>query len=135
MRIVKKIELENFKGFINRRDDILVDADLILLTGKNGVGKTSLLQAITLSLNGYDKNVFDGLDLCNRFSDGKTSRIHILENNKLVDTSSGYSDKDWQLWKSPFRSSQLDLNPSIARVATAYFQDKVEELANGEFLT
>lgn len=135
IRMITRIELENFRGFINKRNDILVDADLVLLTGKNGVGKTSLLQAITLILNGYDKNIFNELDLCNRFSKGRISRIFIPGINQLEESPLGYSDKDWQQWKSPFKSSQWALNPSIARVSTAYFQDNVKELANEEFLT
>jgi DNA repair exonuclease SbcCD ATPase subunit len=51
MSHIKYIELENFRGFAQRKI-IDLDADLILITGKNGVGKTSILLALDLLLNG-----------------------------------------------------------------------------------
>jgi len=51
MSHIKYIELENFRGFA-QRTVINLDADLILITGKNGVGKSSILLAVDLLLNG-----------------------------------------------------------------------------------
>ncbi len=47
---VQTIKLKNFKGF-RKLHKFDLDADLILITGKNGVGKTSLLEALDWSLN------------------------------------------------------------------------------------
>lgn len=47
---VQTIKLENFKGF-RTSHEFNLDADLILITGKNGVGKTSLLEALDWHFN------------------------------------------------------------------------------------
>jgi energy-coupling factor transporter ATP-binding protein EcfA2 len=46
------LDIENFRGFV-RRHRLEVDADIVLLAGPNGYGKSSLLQAIQLLLTGY----------------------------------------------------------------------------------
>jgi energy-coupling factor transporter ATP-binding protein EcfA2/signal transduction histidine kinase len=60
---IKSIELENFKGYrtlgksVGKQLDFTISgqpADLILVTGKNGVGKTSLLEAMDWVLNQPD---------------------------------------------------------------------------------
>lgn len=53
---IKDLSLYNFKGYKKRDKDQPVEldldnADLILVTGKNGVGKTSILQALDCCLN------------------------------------------------------------------------------------
>jgi len=51
MRPIQSLQLHNFRGYVgDHRFDL--DADLVLITGKNGSGKTSLLLAIDLLLNG-----------------------------------------------------------------------------------
>lgn len=51
MRPIQSLHLQNFRGYVG--DHTLdLDADLVLITGKNGSGKTSLLLAIDLLLNG-----------------------------------------------------------------------------------
>lgn len=63
IKTIQSIELENFKGYRRSEDgvtktiEMTVDgqpADLILVTGKNGVGKTSLLEAMDWVLNQVD---------------------------------------------------------------------------------
>ncbi|MCI0150314.1 ATP-binding protein [Paraburkholderia sediminicola] len=51
MRPIQSLVLENFRGFTGRHT-IDLDADLILISGKNGVGKTSILFALDMLLNG-----------------------------------------------------------------------------------
>lgn len=60
---IQSIELENFKGYRSSGDGVTktIDmtvggqpADLVLVTGKNGVGKTSLLEAMDWVLNQSD---------------------------------------------------------------------------------
>jgi DNA repair exonuclease SbcCD ATPase subunit len=46
-----RIEIENFRGFGDARA-IDIDADSVVITGPNGVGKTSLIDAITWVLTG-----------------------------------------------------------------------------------
>ncbi len=134
MNRLSQISLSNFRCF---RDAIPIntDADIVLVTGKNGSGKTTLLQAITLILNGYDLKLFGGVDFVNHYVAEKVASINIA-GIKLDagDSIKPRSDKDWRDWESPFTTSRSNLEPSLARVATAYFQDRVEELANGDFL-
>jgi energy-coupling factor transporter ATP-binding protein EcfA2 len=63
METISSIELENFKGYCLPESgeackfDFSVegnDADIILITGQNGVGKTSLLEAMDMVLNQTD---------------------------------------------------------------------------------
>ncbi|EPX8325764.1 AAA family ATPase, partial [Vibrio cholerae] len=53
---IRNFRISNFKGYRQYQPDKpieldLDDADLILVTGKNGVGKTSILQALDCCLN------------------------------------------------------------------------------------
>jgi energy-coupling factor transporter ATP-binding protein EcfA2 len=51
MRPVQSLRLENFRGFVGAHD-LDLDADLVLVSGKNGVGKSSILFALDMLLNG-----------------------------------------------------------------------------------
>ncbi|MFP3588527.1 AAA family ATPase [Paraburkholderia sp. SIMBA_055] len=51
MRPIQTLLLENFRGFAGARK-IDLDADLVLISGKNGVGKSSIILALNLLLNG-----------------------------------------------------------------------------------
>ncbi|WP_177204933.1 AAA family ATPase [Burkholderia sp. WP9] len=53
---MQKLKLENFRGFVGTHE-IDLDADLVLISGKNGVGKTSLLLALNLLLNGQTSSL------------------------------------------------------------------------------
>ncbi|KAB2770262.1 AAA family ATPase [Brucella anthropi] len=48
---LKSVTIEGFRGF-NRRVTINLDADVIIMQGPNGVGKTSLLDAVLWALTG-----------------------------------------------------------------------------------
>lgn len=54
-KTIQNIELKNFKGYrqadCSDANKFNLDADLVLVTGKNGVGKTSLLEAMDWVLN------------------------------------------------------------------------------------
>ncbi|NCC60350.1 MAG: hypothetical protein EOM12_05300 [Verrucomicrobiae bacterium] len=132
---VKTLKLTDFRGFSGEHDPVQTDADIVLVTGKNGSGKTSFLSAITLLLNGYDSNLFKSIDLVNVHSSSKTCLIGIEGISSTVFPESAMKSADWKEWKTPFEISRTELKPAIARVATAYFQDKAEEIATGEFLT
>jgi DNA repair exonuclease SbcCD ATPase subunit len=55
-KTISSIELQNFKGYRSNQGQKsncfdFANADLILITGKNGVGKTSLLEALNWTIN------------------------------------------------------------------------------------
>jgi len=61
-RPITSLSLKNFRGFVGEHS-IDLDADLILISGKNGVGKTSILLALDVLLNGRTNLIDDMGDL------------------------------------------------------------------------
>jgi len=49
---VTSLELKNFRGFRSEKS-LDTDADVVVITGPNGFGKTSVIDALCLLLNGY----------------------------------------------------------------------------------
>jgi energy-coupling factor transporter ATP-binding protein EcfA2 len=47
------LRIRDFRGWVGDRDPIDTDAEVVLLTGSNGCGKTSLLEAVNLLVNGH----------------------------------------------------------------------------------
>lgn len=69
---VKSINLNRFRGFVGDPYKIDTDADIILLTGSNGFGKTSLIDALCLLLNRYYYE--ERLPLCSFYNNGNTKK-------------------------------------------------------------
>ncbi len=65
MQRIKSIKLNNFRGYRTTDKALDLDADLILVTGKNGVGKTSLLYALDMYFHGRTKSVDQAQPLLN----------------------------------------------------------------------
>ena len=59
---LKKITIENFRGFSGRHEFDFEEKALIMLTAPNGNGKTSLLDAIEWCLTGNIKRIQSILD-------------------------------------------------------------------------
>lgn len=53
VRKVKSIQLTDFRGFSGRSKRLDTDADIVMVTGPNGFGKTSLIDALCIVLTGY----------------------------------------------------------------------------------
>jgi energy-coupling factor transporter ATP-binding protein EcfA2 len=53
IRRVVSMELTNFRGFCGRGKQLNTDADIVLITGPNGFGKTSLIDALCKVLTGH----------------------------------------------------------------------------------
>lgn len=49
---LKSINIEGFRGF-REKQELNTDAEIVLINGPNGFGKTSLIDALCLLLNGY----------------------------------------------------------------------------------
>ncbi|NLJ25218.1 MAG: AAA family ATPase, partial [Firmicutes bacterium] len=50
---MKSIELTGFRGFCGPSRSLDTDGDIVLITGPNGYGKTSLIDALCLLLTGH----------------------------------------------------------------------------------
>jgi energy-coupling factor transporter ATP-binding protein EcfA2 len=50
---VKSVNIHNFRGIKKLKEPLNTNADVILITGPNGFGKTSLIDALSLVLTGY----------------------------------------------------------------------------------
>lgn len=50
---VKSLAIKKFRGFTGPECTLDTDADIVLITGPNGVGKTSFIDALCLSLTGH----------------------------------------------------------------------------------
>lgn len=85
--IIKSITLKNFKSFGNNKQTLsfnTTSGDLILISGKNGAGKTSLQQSIDFSLFGIvrgknSKRVIQGI-LPNRINKNLETEIEFINN-------------------------------------------------------
>ncbi len=53
IRRLKKLEVENFRAFGGHHSPVDLDADVVLIHGRNGSGKTSLLAAIEYAVTGH----------------------------------------------------------------------------------
>jgi len=82
---VKKISINNFRG-IGKKLDLDTDADIIVLYGSNGTGKTSIIDAVEWSVTGeverlwgrnYDKPINENESLVNLFSELRLAEVQI----------------------------------------------------------
>ncbi|MCU8013151.1 AAA family ATPase [Shewanella sp. SM74] len=113
-KTISSIELQNFKGYRynqgqkNNRFDF-DNADLILITGKNGVGKTSLLEALDWTMNQ------DGIPNKYLNQDEKTGLV-VVNGNKF-DIGEKNHGGDF-----------------LKTVSTFFFQEHIKELACNEVI-
>lgn len=77
---LKSIEISGFRGFAARKKFDL-SADAIVIMGVNGIGKTSLLDAILWSLAGKVERIGSDKDLVSLYSDSGEARASVLLSN------------------------------------------------------
>ena len=84
---LKKITIDNFRGFSGRHEFDFEEKALIMLTAPNGNGKTSLLDAIEWCLTGNIKRIQDVYQRRNtNATERKENRSAVLKNeNHLTD--------------------------------------------------
>ncbi|MEO5376358.1 MAG: AAA family ATPase [Magnetococcus sp. DMHC-6] len=135
---IKKMELNNFKGFVGSHE-VNVDADLVLLTGSNGYGKSSFLEALQLLLTRWhpykkksDTMITVGKDssfISINNQEGKDSFSLSLERGKeKIIPSNSYPPYLLQSNLEQKQTSDLE-----ARIC-CFFQDRVQYLFD-EFST
>ena len=82
---IKKIHVKNFRG-IGKKIELDTDADIIVIYGPNGTGKTSIIDAIEWTITGeverlweinYDKPVNTNESLVNLFSKERLAKVQV----------------------------------------------------------
>ncbi|MFT6909562.1 MAG: energy-coupling factor transporter ATP-binding protein EcfA2 [Oleiphilaceae bacterium] len=113
-KTISSIELQNFKGYRSNKSHKskcfdFGNADLILITGKNGVGKTSLLEALNWTMNqeGIPKRYLN--------EDEKSGLVMINDNEFTIGVKS--SEEDF-----------------LKTVSTFFFQEHIQKLACNEVI-
>lgn len=79
-RVIKTVHLQNFKSHRNTRLEL---GNLTLLCGKNGVGKTSVIQCFLLLRQSFLKNrLHDGLDLNRPLCEIRTAQNALFQRSQ-----------------------------------------------------
>jgi hypothetical protein len=112
---ITQVELKNFRGWGSRPKGeprrITVDADIVLITGANGYGKSSLLEAVLLGLTGHREHraptkLPEGpADLCHRGPDGPAPGWSVALS---VDIASGAPERHGVAWTSASTAASSD---------------------------
>jgi energy-coupling factor transporter ATP-binding protein EcfA2 len=112
-----KVIIENIRG-IGGKHEFDLDADIVLLTGSNGMGKSSLLDALSLFLNGVDPGwpKEDNKPII-LHADAKEGRVALSESRECTVTSNGSP-----VWKGI--SPRMD--GAVRYLASAFRQDRPE---------
>lgn len=134
--ITKRVEnlvLENFRGFKGKKR-IDLDADIVLITGKNGTGKSSLLYALDLFLNkrpsylsrkcGLSQGESNGSLCINGHAFQSSERIGFYESVQADDTFSNLYEK-----ASVFYMDEIN-NIDLESITDIFNYDKLPDVKN-----
>lgn len=114
MKKIKTLDLSNFRGYVadEKRKAFDLNADIILITGKNGVGKTSLLMALDRALNGLTSELREQSPL---LSNGKTE-------GKLTFIWKGGETTilNHEEWEKP---GENQVDPNLHSLASFFYQE------------
>jgi DNA repair exonuclease SbcCD ATPase subunit len=115
IEFIKEIVLKNYKGYRQSENGephtFDLDADLILITGKNGVGKTTLLEALDWVLNHPDTNNGDAI------TSGEKSGLIKINEEEFPIVGKGSVDRH-----------------SLNTVSSFFYQENVKALACSEVI-
>lgn len=122
---VKQLKLENFRGF-RKETKLDLDADLVLITGKNGVGKSSILYALDLLLNGETEFLTNKERLCH-FESGEKKQYDAAIS---MDTENGKGEGS--TLNGTIQEKGNKFNRTWTPIpAQAVFDPKVSEISEG----
>jgi len=91
---LRSLELNNFRAFPDGGPAISLDHDAVLLYGRNGVGKTTLFDAIELALTGTIRRLHHALDspvLMNVRRDSAPASVRLVANGSIA-ARAGHAD-------------------------------------------
>lgn len=135
---VKSITLQSFRGFVGSKE-VNTDADVVLITGPNGFGKTSLIDALCLLLTGHSYSEREPL-LCTL--GGSTVRSTelvaevMLSDGRRDQVSARLSRSPRQktevAWKSSHSSDASNLDRALVARASFFYQDVLKYLFEEE---
>lgn len=126
---LKEVEIHNFRGIENCRLQFHDKINLII--GKNGVGKTSILEAIAVGLGGFISGL-DGVPTRNftqdeirvqyaKTGDGSYNQKYILPIEVGCQAEFNGKTYEWKRAREAYSSSRTGLQPrQIARDANVY---------------
>ncbi len=131
---VKSLALTNFRGFAGDKILVNTDADIVFLNGPNGVGKTSLIDALCLVLTGHhyeerkhlisyneqEGSVTANVDLCS----GQEAEVSAFLRHSKSKTTVEWTGEEWLRGRD-------NLKPLHAR-ASFFYQDILKYLFEEE---
>lgn len=133
---IKNLEVENFKLFDKKFDSIkdVSKADLILLNGPNGYGKTSVFDALEFALTGEIKRINTYSDELGVAKNEKyNKKILVADPSKEAYVMLTLEDKDCELKIVRFYEKSLGKKPSIDNNPYKIFEKFKRKLfVNGE---
>jgi len=107
--LLNKLILVDFRGF--KRTTINFDKRLTVLVGKNGAGKTSVLDAIAILLDQYSARLLSARATARRLSDAD-ARIGAAETRIAIEVTDSDNQYRWALAKQGARERLLRPKPS-----------------------
>ena len=99
---VMKLTVRNFRGFGSPGFELDLNADFLLLAGPNGLGKTSLIEALELLLTGYHHFRENPHHLFHKDEPEfeLTAEVLLLDNERSTITCAGKREKKDEGWKN-----------------------------------
>ncbi len=144
---VARVVISGWRGFV-RRKELDTDADLVLVVGPNGTGKSSLLEAIACGLTGRpteERRRHDGMKSLASEEETATIDLHILDKGNRETESTREADlvteiegtgvitRSWRDGRLPTNALQRiiatpSIPPTLQYRLTCFFQDDHEEI-------
>jgi DNA repair exonuclease SbcCD ATPase subunit len=135
IKLVKSLRLTNIRGFTGEDIQVNTDADIVFLSGPNGMGKTSLIDALCLALTGYHYIEREPLISVNKKEGSVIANVIMYSGREVVVSASlsrRSSSRTDVLWSGEgLLQKRNDMKALHAR-ASIYYQDILKYLFEEE---